>query len=329
MKKLTKKGKRILSIFISICLVIPIVIVIAKAARLPDAFFDDGGWTDANRQLAWFAYNHSDYAVLGSYLADESYSGTNYDNWYGDDAEILADMIASALDSLPTPSSGSQAKSYFYNGYSPKAFIPMMMAVINYADSDKCEVGFIGEPGCRVINFSSMGYSISIENPDWTDDEINAARIRVLYQIIISKCHKYTEKCGCTLNLNYCSLPMMRVIEAVWNEESFDAVMWKEGKAYSDDALGIHRNLSVSEFEYISSKKDINDLIALGCLSDHDLKNYFPHGYYAMSIGTGSPASYAMCPAKTGAATHTIIDTGSLYYFSDEDDIEDNSSLEQ
>lgn len=313
MKKEFKKGKfsikRVIAISLSCAVVIPVILVFADAERLPTEFFDEGGWDDTTKGYAWFAYEWTDYDELCFYLSDESFVGYNYESWYGNDAKAFSEMVKDALDTFPAPTGPSSAKLVSYGGFGREAFIPLVVAVTRYLSVNMCETdGEIGTDNYRVIKFSQLGYSESPLNEEGLSlDEINYARIKFLYQLIIYSCYDYEKQWGVKVDLDYCSIPLMRAIESLWDKSALTVEV--------KNTVG----LSQKSFEKKNLKINVNEIhdkVDSG-FDMNQLKTLFPHAYNIICLGSGGSdfATYAICPAKTNFSKHQIIDTGSHYYF--------------
>lgn len=342
MKKFDSKKLRIftspkksLAVVLSICLIVPLVVAFANAERYPEDFYEDPGWEEEEaRDYAWFAYNYTDYETLCTYLANETYDGAEkYSLWYGNGSDEIAVFMKEALATLPTPTSAYSAMHYSYHGFSKESFIPLMMAVAKTASGNFCEdaADEVGYGDYRIICFSNMGISNPISEEGLDTTEINYARVKYLYLLLIDYCYEYENLYGTPIDLNYCSLPLMTVVESLWN----DGIITSNGWVPSSYTYNGITYTNAHDLYKIFTKIDFDDITSDSL--KNKAKKSFSNGYNVFTCAGadfGKCASYAICPAKTQAATHNVIDTGSVYDFGfgddeDGDDISSNDNEEK
>ncbi len=316
MKKEFKKGKfsikRVIAISLSCAVVIPVILVFADAERLPTEFFEVEDWNEETKGYVWFAHEMTDYDILCSYLTDESFVGYNYESWYGNYAKEYSEMVKEAIWTFPAPNNASSARLLSYNSFSRDAFIPIIVAVTYDLSSNFCEGNshIIGNGSdYRVIKFSGLGYSDSpISEGDLTTEEINYARIKYLYQLIITNCYDYEKVWGSKIDLNYCSIPLMRAVEALWDKSALSVEL--------TNSVG----LSQKTFEKKASKINVDEIQSKldSGFDMSQLQTKFPHAYAvfrsAYNGGIDEYTPYAICPSKANYKEHQIVDTGSFYH---------------
>lgn len=324
--KILNNPKKAIPVILSISLIVPSVLMFANAERLPEQFYEDNeGWNDENKEYAWFAYEYTNYEVLGTFMANESYDGFElYNGYYGAGSSDMAQMMYDALASYPTPKNQSEAAMLSYNGFSRYSFIPVMMAVAKASSSSYCENGgVLGVGDYRVINFSAMGKTCPVNETGLSLEEINYERIKYLYESIINACYSFEKNNNCKVDLNYCSPALIRVIESLYSGVESKEISTNHTKALEKDIKKfknqtVYRldDTKLKSLNQVMTKTDINQT---SNAYQKYVKDNFPNANYVIHLANGTYNGeytvYAICPANTNKATHNIIDTGSLFFF--------------